>query len=179
MKKSLNILLAVVLIWGLTGCGGSPAQSDPSSQSSQNISSSEQTEEKVFKMGETWTVDGQWSLTVNSVEEVSERNPYDERNPAAVYIVNYTYTNLGYKDENGIMDGLFFGMDNTIVDSANVMGYSYPGEITNYPTEVPNGATCNAQSCIGVENKGSFQITQTLYDGNGNKQTATFIIETE
>ena len=174
MKKIIVMMMCVMIFaCGLAGCG------DSSAQSSQNVSSSAQTEQKVFKMGETWTVEGQWSLTVNSVKEVSERNPYEERNPAAVYIVNYTYTNLGYKDKDGLMNGLFFGMDDAIVDSAKVMGYSYPGDITDYAAEVPNGATCKAQSCIGVENKGPFQITQTLYDGNGNKQTATFIIETE
>lgn len=127
-----------------------------------------------YNIGETWTVDGQWSLVVNSVSETKERNEYAETEPAAVYIVDYTYKNLGYVDDSGAMDGIFFGMDDSIVDSAGVMGSSYPGDVEKYAQEAPVGATCNAQSCIGVENAGSFKINVVQYDGNGNKQTATF-----
>lgn len=130
----------------------------------------------LFKMGETWTVDGQWSLTINSVEETTDRNPYSDKKPAAVYIVNYTYTNLGYTNSSGILDGLYIGLDieGNIVDNAKMMGYSYPGDVTKYAQETPVGATCNAQICVGVDNKGSFQIIMSKYDGNGNKQKAIF-----
>lgn len=32
-----------------------------------------------YGMGETWTVDGQWKLTVLSVEETQERNEYSDK----------------------------------------------------------------------------------------------------
>ena len=47
-----------------------------------------------YTIGETWTVDGQWSLTVTGVTETAERNEYSEKKPVAVYIVDYEYTNL-------------------------------------------------------------------------------------
>ena len=61
----------------------------------------EETDEDVvpeIKVGETWTVDGLWKITINSVTETDERESYNDReNPEAVYIVDYTYENLGYK----------------------------------------------------------------------------------
>ena len=63
---------------------------------------------QTLRVGDTWTVDGQWSVTVNSVEETQERNQYSDKTPAAVYIVTYTYENIGYKDEYG--DGLFISL---------------------------------------------------------------------
>lgn len=124
-----------------------------------------------YKIGETWTVDGQWSLTVNSVQETAERNEYSDTHPAAVYIVTYTYTNLG---KSG---GLFLSMENKIVDSSGKMGYSYPGNLAMFPQDAPVGATCEAQACIGVDNPGSFEIYMDEYDDAENKQSAVFSIE--
>ena len=33
---------------------------------------------KEYKIGETWTVDGEWSLTVKSVKETEDRNQFSE-----------------------------------------------------------------------------------------------------
>lgn len=56
-----------------------------------------------IKVGETWTVDGLWKITINSVTETEERytgiSYGGEKNPEAVYIVDYTYENLGYEDD--------------------------------------------------------------------------------
>lgn len=132
---------------------------------------------KEYGIGETWTVDGQWTLTVDSVEETYSRNEYADKNPAAVYIVSYTYSNIGYADASGIMDGLFFNLDDSIVDCTGLMGYSYPGEITDYPQETPIGATCKGQVCIGVDNAGlPIKLNVLHYDGNSQKQTAIFIL---
>ncbi len=125
-----------------------------------------------YSIGQTWTVPGQWSLTITGVSEMTERNPYSDKNPAAVYLVDYTYTNLGYED--GFTDGLFWTLDNMIVDSAGVMGYGYPNTVTNHPNRVPVGATCIAHDVIGVDNAGDFKLTVSKYDGNDVKQKATF-----
>ena len=89
------------------------------------------TNQKEYKIGETWVVEGQWKLTVDSVEETQDRNEFAEQQPQAVYIVTYTYENLGYESEYS--DGLYLSMEDSIVDSAGKMGYSYPGDITLYP----------------------------------------------
>lgn len=131
-----------------------------------------------FNMGETWTVDGQWAVTIDSVTEIAERNPYSDKNPAAVYLIDYTYTNLGYTSD--ILDGLYIDFSLAqVVDSTGLMGYSYPGSIENYPQSVPVGATCKAQSCIGVDNAGDFKIMLSEYDGNFEKHSATFNIDVQ
>ena len=142
-----------------------------------DVSTSGPSAENALAIGDTWTVDGQWELTITGVSETDERNEYSDKAPAAVYIVDYTYSNTGYVDEDGIMDGLYIDIADSIVDSTGSMGYSYPGSIANYPDETPVGATCNAQACIGVDNAGSFQITVTKYDGANNKQSATFFVD--
>lgn len=135
-------------------------------------------EEAAYSIGQPWVVDGQWSLTVNSMAATDQRNEYDERNPAQVFIIDYTYENLGYADKDGIMNGLFFDLSSgQIVDSAGVMGYSYPGDVTNYAQETPVGATCNAQTCIAVDNASTeVKIIMSQHDGTGAPHSATFVI---
>lgn len=129
-----------------------------------------------YATGETWTVEGQWSLTVDSIEETQDRNQFSDKTPAAVYIVTFTYTNLGYEDD--FMDGLYFSMDDMIVDSEGQMGYSYPGNVTKHPQETPVGATCTGQVCIGVDHAGTpIKLSVSTYDGNDVKRTATFVVE--
>ena len=131
-----------------------------------------------FAIGETWTVSGQWKLTITGVQETEYRNPFSDNNPAAVYIVSCEYENIGYVDSNGIMSGLFFNLDENIIDNKGYMGYNYPGEITDYPKETPVGAKCKGQYCIGVDNAGDFKLNVEQYDGKNKKQTATFGIST-
>lgn len=178
MKKALGLILTGLLVFGLAGCSGESATSSSSEQNTPKQETSQNTpkQETSFKLGETWTVDGQWSITMDSVVETKDRNPYSEKNPAAVYILDYTYENIGYEDKNGIMDGLFISPDEIVIDSAGVMGYSYPGDIVHYATETPVGATCKAQVCIGVDNPGDFKVQIVKFDGNGKKQQAEFLI---
>lgn len=171
MKKSIVLSLVLIFLVGLlTSCGN--GSSNSSGSQNQSAAKSE------FAIGETWMVDGQWELTVDSIEEISDRNEFADQNPAAVYVVSYTYNNLGYKDANGIMDGLFFSLDDSIVDCEGSMGYSYPGEVQKYPQQIPVGANCSAQVCIGVDHAGTpIRLNVNDYDGNGTKQSATFIVQ--
>lgn len=135
------------------------------------------TDEDVYHIGDTWRVTGQWELTITSVEKTDYRNEFSDLNPEAVYMVNYTYKNIGYVDQDGIMDGLYMTVDDTIVDAAGKMGYSYPGDISTYPQEIPVGAFIEAQACIGVDNEGSFKLYINDYDGYSNEHKAVFEIE--
>ena len=130
-----------------------------------------------YHTNDTWTVPGQWSLTITGVTETDDRNPYSDKTPAAVYVVDYTYTNLGYDPEDSFSDGLFMTIDDTIIDSAGSMGYSYPGDQTYYAQRTPVGATCQAQEVIGVDHAGTFKLTVSKYDGNREKQNATFVVD--
>lgn len=138
-------------------------------------SGAKSTSQDTYKIGESYVVEGQWKITVDSVETTDDRNEYSDKNPAAVYLVTYTYENLGYDDD--IMNGLYISLDDGIVDSAGKMGYSYPGDISMYPQETPVGASCQAQACIVVDNAGSFKINFYNYDSNNQKQSAVFEID--
>lgn len=134
----------------------------------------------VYEIGDTWTVAGQWALTIDSVEEIDERNEYADTDPAAVYTITYTYENLGYEDKSGIMNGLYFDLSTAgIVDADKKMGYAYPGDITMYPQEAPIDAKCEAQACVGVDNAGNFKLNVSAYDSDGNEQKATFSVVVE
>lgn len=104
MKKLTAIVLTGALLL-LTACSDSDSGSGKKSK-----------KKDYYTIGETWTVDGQWSLTVTGVTETAERNEYSEKKPVAVYIVDYEYTNIGYEDEDGIAKGIFFDMEDTIID---------------------------------------------------------------
>lgn len=131
--------------------------------------------QEFYAIGDTWTVPGQWKVTIDGVEETTERNEFADTNPAAVYIVSYTYENIGY--DSDFTNGLYIDFTDGIVDSAGKMGYSYPGNIISYPQETPVGATCKAQSCIGVDNAGSFTINFSAYDSTDANQKAVFHID--
>lgn len=138
-------------------------------------SGAKSTSQDTYKIGESYVVEGQWKIAVDSVEETDDRNEYSDKKPAAVYLITYTYENIGYDDD--IMNGLYISLDDGIVDSSGKMGYSYPGDISMYPQETPVGASCQAQACIGVDNVGSFKINFYNYDSNGQKQSAVFEID--
>ena len=179
MKKVFAFLLCAVFIFSLAACStttnsgsGATEKDNGGTQATQALAKTE------YKVGDTWTVDGQWEVTINGISETSERNEFADKEPAAVYIVNFTWKNLGYKDATGLMDGLFINMDDSVVDSTGQMGYSYPGNITDYPQETPVGASCNGQVCVGVDNAGlPIKLNVVQYDSNSNKQSAVFVLE--
>lgn len=144
-------------------------------QLNEALASTTSTSQETYKIGETYIVEGQWKITVNSVASTDDRNEYSDKTPGAVYIVTYTYENIGYEDD--YLDGLYINLEDGIVDSTGKMGYSYPGDVSMYPQETPVGASCQAQACIGVDNPGNFKINFSTYDGNSEKQSAVFEIE--
>lgn len=182
-KKLLLILLTCALSVCFVGCGSEsdePTRSGDEEKTKEDSSNNNppKDEEKTYSIGETWTVDGQWALTINSISLTDERNEFEERTPNQVFIIDYVYENLGFEDETGFMDGVFFDLSMCqIVDSNGSMGYSYPGNITYYPQETPIGANCQSQACIGVDNESTeIKLIVSEYDGSGNEHKATFII---
>ncbi|SCW56087.1 hypothetical protein SAMN05660484_01732 [Eubacterium ruminantium] len=132
-------------------------------------------EKNTLKVGETWKVDDQWEITINGVKEVTERNGFSELNPEAVYLIDYTYKNLGY--ESKYEDGLYVSITDTIIDNKGFLAYNYPGNVENHPNVVAVGETCNAQACVGVDNAGQFKITISKYDSKEERRTQSFIID--
>lgn len=167
------ILFALILLFGGSD---NTNTSTPTSQENQN-------NVQTLKVGDTWTVDGQWSLTIHSLTPTSNRNPYSEKNPAQVFLVTYSYENLGYYNNFYNEDKLFFDLepngDATVIDSKGELAYSYPADKVGYAQETPQGAKCaNAQDVIAVNNV-SNTITMNISktDGNGIKQTVKYILD--
>ena len=122
--------------------------------------------------GETWEVPGQWKLTINSVKPTEDRNQFSDKTPTEVFIVNYTYENLGYTSD--IQD--LFIMPENIIDGTGVMGYTYPASTAADPQPTPVGATCaGAEAAFGVDNYSDVvKIRFSIYDNNLKKQQVVY-----
>jgi len=142
---------------------------------------SEKEEEVILGVGDTWTVDGQWNFTIDSVTTTSERNQFSDDDPAQVVIITYSYENLGYEDSLGLTNGVLFWLDTeTVIDGTGEVASSYPLEVS-YPKEAPVGAKCSgAQSCIGLKNV-SDEITVIInqYDSNYKSQSVKYKLKVD
>lgn len=184
-KKVLILALSVVM---LTGCGNKTDDTKTAKSNTPSVESTERVKEdsksnakkdenkndsKVLTKDDEWVVDGQWKLKILDVKATDDRNEFSEKEPKQVVVVSYSYENIGFDDK--ISDGLFFTPDQ-IVDETGSVGYTYPGEITNYPDEVPVGSKIEiAEEVFGLDHE-SKEVTLifTKYDGNDQKQKATF-----
>jgi len=104
---------------------------------------------------------------------MSERNPYSEKNPAQVIMIDYTYTNIA-SEEDVYLSDIYF----KVVDSAGKVGYTYPNSPKNYPQRIPKGVTCNAQMIFGLDNK-SDVVKIYFYKDLFGPVTATFEMPVE
>lgn len=177
------VIIVIVILIIISSSGNNDTTTTENSTESASESTSESTETQELSLGDTWTVDGQWSLTITSVESTTYRNEYSDKDPAQVIYITYTYENLGWEDEDEIMDGLYIDLetDATITDSNSELGYSYPGDITTYPQETPIGSKCvGAQSCIGLNNESdSITLSISKYDTNYKKQKVTYVLDVD
>lgn len=175
MKKLLAFLLTFIMVFAFTACGGSPEDASDTDTAEEETATAEET---TYGVGDTWTVDGQWALTIDSVEATDERNEFEESDPAQVIYIKYHYENIGYEDPDGFMDGLYLAPEN-LIDSDGNMCQEYPinpEEI--YAQETPVGAKCSAGIAYGLTKEGSpVTMNITQYDGNGEEQTAKFVLE--
>lgn len=180
------VVIVVIIALAVSSDNSTNTSTETSSNVEENSTTEETTEEtQELSLGDTWTVDGQWSLTITSVESTSYRNEYSDKDPEQVIYITYTYENLGWEDEDEIMDGLYFDLepsgDATILDENSEIAVSYPGDITTYPQETPVGSKCvGAQACAGLNNESdSITLTINKYDNDYNKQTVTYVLDVD
>ena len=136
------------------------------------------TDSGTYSVGDTWTVDVEWSLTITGVTETERRDPLatDEEH---VYIIDYTYTNLGHKDKT--TGGLYMSIyteftSDTLTDSHGQSGGMSLLDVGNGPEDIPVGSTCEAQDAICLENAGDFTLEIRRFDNDGNGHSATFTL---
>lgn len=183
-KKALILALSFVM---LTGCGNKTDDTKSTVSNKVSVESNEKVKEdnksntkeeskdksKILSKDDEWVVDGQWKLKILDVKTTDDRNEFSEKEPKQVVIVSYSYENIGYEDE--IMDGLFFTPEQ-IIDETGSIGYTYPGNQTHYPDEIPVGSKIEiAEEVFGLDNESKeVTINFVKYDGNKQKQKATF-----
>ena len=163
----IGVLVIIILFASCGACIGAIGKSASSTTTEQNAATTE--ENKVYGLGETWTVDGLFSLTFTSVIQTEDRNQFSEKTPAQVVILTYDYENIGYDGD------LYIGI-NKIIDANGEMANTYPIMITTYPQPTPIGAKCvGAQGAYGLNNASS-EITVIIeeYGNSFDAHTATF-----
>lgn len=200
MKRKTIVALMCSFALSLAACGGSSSEVDAlkkeneelkvqieelqsqiqgTAQEEDNEAEDEKPaeENKVYGLGETWTVDGLWSLTFTSVTQTDDRNEYSDKTPGQVVILNYDYENIGYQGDG--MDLYICSNQFQIMDANGEIADTYPGDVTTTPQEIPVGAKCvGAQECIGLNNVSEkIKIIVTMCDDTDDDYTeysATF-----
>lgn len=109
-----------------------------------------------------------YRLVIDSVETMEERNPYDEREPAQVVLINYTYTNISLETAL-YLDRIQF----SVLDQTATIGDLYPNPIQKRPQSISAGVTCHAQMVFALENE-SQSIQINYYENNSENPTVTF-----
>lgn len=132
-----------------------------------------------YSLGETWTVDGQWRFTFDSVTTTSDRNKYSDMNPEQVIILKYTYENLGY--EGKFQDLYISSTSMQVIDGKSEMASTYPASTSVSPDTTPVGAKCvGAEVAFGLNNESdTITVYLTEYDGNYTKHKAKFILKVD
>lgn len=114
-----------------------------------------------------------YTLKINKVTTMTERNPFADTNPAQVVMIDYTYTNVASNAEVYISELNF-----KVVDSTGKVGHIYPNSPMNYPQYIPKGTSCTAQAIFGLENK-SDKVKIHFYKDLFGPVTATFELPVE
>ena len=109
MKKTSLVLVTVIMLSILTGCGGTDVTSiekkDPETVVETNTinekeSKQEENNQKIYGIGERIIVDDKYALEIIGVKETEERNQFSEKEVAQVLIIDYLYENIGEEIED-------------------------------------------------------------------------------
>ncbi|WKY47822.1 hypothetical protein Q5O24_00395 [Eubacteriaceae bacterium ES3] len=106
----------------------------------------------VYELGQTWTVENDFSITFTAANETSYRNEYAEFDPEQVLILTYDYSNLGH--EKDTMDLYISYINFYVLDENDEWGEYYSVLDMTYPEEIAIGETCTgAQESFGLYNE--------------------------
>ncbi|MCR4658527.1 MAG: hypothetical protein K5770_20200 [Lachnospiraceae bacterium] len=161
--------------------GGSGQQDNSSNngENNQNNDSGNQAQQDdstKLRVRDVWTVEGSWSFSLDAVMPGITVGDSD-RNPAAVYMIQYTYWNEGLKGDDGSDKELIFSLSDHIIDNAGRAGYSMNVDNSYEPQPVYPGQSCTAQIWVGVDNPGPFDVVVGEYDSTGNYQEVVYHLE--
>lgn len=112
--------------------------------------------DNVYNLGdiiEIKTESGDYTLSLDSVELVADRNQFSDKEPKEVYKIAYIYSNISQEDNLYISE-----MNFRVIDGNGNMAFTYPGNVTNYPQETIKGARCSAEMVFGTYTESSAMI---------------------
>jgi hypothetical protein len=184
--KAMGIVGLILALIGLIvlfmNAGTAEVTETVVTQSDTTVDDTTTGEAESLSVGDTWTVDGQWTLTINSVEATSERTELADVDPAQVVLITYSYDNLGF--ESDLTDGLYFNLSQnggnaSTVDADGVAAVNYPGSVSKEPQSVAVGEKCTgAQTCLGLmDTSDEIIMIITKYDSDNNLQLITYNLE--
>lgn len=151
---------------GVTADTPSPDNTATATNTAKTTGTKTAQENKIYGPGETWTVDGQFSLTFTSAASTDDRNQFSDQTPGQVVILTYDYENIGV--EKSIQELYISSNSFKVIDGNGEMASIYPASTTVYPQETPIGAKCvGAQAAYGLNNPSS-EITVNV-EVYGNK----------
>jgi len=148
MRKTIAFIAVFFLVMQLSGCGGSSVTStgklDP--QTPLVEQSAPETARKTYSIGERAIIDDRYAITIFSVVETKDRNPFSDKEVAQVLIIDYQYENIA--DENSSL--YISDMDFKCVDEEANMCSTYPVSGRYSPEHTPPGARTLASMVFGT-----------------------------
>ncbi len=135
--------------------------------------------EKIYSLGDTWTVDGFWAFTFNSATSTDKRNQYSDKTPNQVVVLDYIFENLGF--QSNIIDFYTSSDHMKVLDEKGEAASTYPGNLIIYPIETPSDKKYSgAQEVFGLNNESSIiTVYVEIYDNNKEKHNATFKLKVD
>lgn len=134
---------------------------------------------KIYRLNETWVVDGQWELTFTAVTRHTFCNRFDNGDGfQECVILTWSYKNLGYT--GSMMDLFFSSTDFNVYDASGEASRTYPCTHTENSKECAVGMKCTgAQQAYRLKSASNFiTVTVEHYTSNGKgKQKATFRLD--
>ena len=170
MKKLfLTIIIALGTI-NFVGCGDNTPPKEEVKVEQQEVVQEEQEqeqeevkEEKTLKVGDTYKNE-MFSVSIDKVATTKQRNKYSDVKANKVIVIDYTYNNIDYLEDNlYLFQDYFKAYDSNgeILENYEVIDYKYPKEISK-------GKKCKAQMVFaynGKDGKIDLELNDTLFNG--------------
>lgn len=106
-----------------------------------------------YSMGdiiEVKTDEGDYTVSIDNIELITERNQFADKDPVELYRIGYTFSNISMDEDLYISD-----MNFRVIDGNGNMAFSYPGDITIYPKDTIKGARSAGEMVFGTHTSGN------------------------
>ena len=94
------VVVAAIVILGGTSTNNNQVQKVGETGKEENnkiVETSTKEEEKVYGLNEEMSVNKngkEYTLVITGIKEIQERNQFSDKNPAQVFLIDYTYKNI-------------------------------------------------------------------------------------